>query len=133
MIEIVTIRQKRIFREDLQNNPNVLYLFGDNLKRVGLGGQAFEMRGEPNAFGIATKKSPSHFDEDYFEDSNECVAAVLKEFERLKEFLLTNSKYHTVVIPSDGLGTGLANLTEKAPKLLSLINSKLHSLGKGKF
>ena len=54
------IYQKFIYRSDLKANPSVLYLFGDNLQRVGLGGQAKEMRGEPNAVGIATKKAPDN-------------------------------------------------------------------------
>jgi hypothetical protein len=52
------IYQKYIKREDLRANPTVLYVFGDNEARTGLGGQAKEMRGEPNAVGIATKASP---------------------------------------------------------------------------
>lgn len=43
---------KYIKRQDLKSNPNTQYLFGDNLKRSGFGGQAKEMRGEPNAIGI---------------------------------------------------------------------------------
>jgi hypothetical protein len=53
------LRQKWITRDDLRANPNVLYLFGDNERREGLGGQAKEMRGEPNAIGVRTKASPS--------------------------------------------------------------------------
>jgi hypothetical protein len=37
--------QHRIYRMDLIANPNILYVFGDNTKRVGMGGQAGEMRG----------------------------------------------------------------------------------------
>lgn len=52
---MIVLHQKFIFREDLQANPDVYYLFGDNVERRGLGGQAKEMRGEPNAIGVATK------------------------------------------------------------------------------
>ena len=55
------IYQKRICRDDLRRNPNAVYIFGDNEARTGLGGQAREMRGEPNAMGIATKRSPHEF------------------------------------------------------------------------
>lgn len=62
---MIILRQTRIYRADLAMNPKVLYVFGDNLERKGFGGQAYEMRGEPNAFGIATKRLASH----YFPDS----------------------------------------------------------------
>ncbi len=52
------IFQKFIYREDLKNNQGVIYLFGDNDMRRGRGGQAKEMRGEPNSIGIRVKKSP---------------------------------------------------------------------------
>jgi len=56
---MIIIKQHKIYRKDLKNNPDVLYLFGDNLVQKGFGGQAKEMRGEPNAEGIPTKKLPS--------------------------------------------------------------------------
>ena len=34
-----------IRREDVQANPNKIFVFGDNIMREGLGGQAKEMRG----------------------------------------------------------------------------------------
>jgi len=37
--------QKWIERSDLQNNPEDVYIFGDNYARQGLGGQAKAMRG----------------------------------------------------------------------------------------
>lgn len=53
--------QHRIYRADLRANPDVLYVFGDNEIRRGLGGQAAEMRGEPNAVGVATLRAPGVF------------------------------------------------------------------------
>jgi redox-sensitive bicupin YhaK (pirin superfamily) len=38
-----------------------LFVFGDNLRRTGFGGQAAEMRGEPNAVGIAPGYEQKHF------------------------------------------------------------------------
>ena len=63
------MRQKFITRADLQANPKRLYLFGDNVMRAGLGGQAKEMRGEPNAVGVATKKAPHRGHLAYFTDA----------------------------------------------------------------
>ena len=44
-IEIVKIYKVK----DLKNNPNKIFVFGDNLKRKGEGGQAI-IRGEENAY-----------------------------------------------------------------------------------
>ncbi len=46
-----------IRREDVRAEPDKIFLFGDNLKESGYGGQAKEMRGEANARGIPTKKN----------------------------------------------------------------------------
>lgn len=128
---MLIIKQHRIYRQDLKNNPNLLYIFGDNLDREGLGGQAGEMRGEPNAFGIATKRSISHSSaEDYFfDDQPDAVDIIDEEFDRLHKYLLeTDGDYYAIVLPSDGLGTGLSRLPETAPKLLEYINGKLEEL-----
>ena len=53
---IVYRTDKVITRDKIKENPDVLYLFGDKLLRKGLGGQAKEMRGEPNTLGIVSKK-----------------------------------------------------------------------------
>lgn len=128
---MLIIRQHRIYREDLRNNPTVLYIFGDNLARVGHGGQAKEMRGEPNAFGIATKRRPTHgYKEDYFHDDDWDVEDVInEEFKCLRKHIaFAHKDYVAIVIPSDGIGTGLAKLNVYAPKLLEYINKRLKEL-----
>lgn len=138
---MLLIRQKMIYRSDLQANPNVLYVFGDNLDRVGMGGQAGEMRGEPNAFGIATKRAISHgYPQDYFFDTQEDSFKILKsEFERLHKELSNVyatrlgmpskfKRWKAIVVPSDGLGTGLSRLPETAPKLLAYIDEQIELL-----
>jgi hypothetical protein len=52
------IFQEWITRKDLRENPDKRYVFGDNVERRGYGGQAKEMRGEPNAIGVVTKWAP---------------------------------------------------------------------------
>lgn len=130
---MLVIKQHRIYRKDLQNNPDILYIFGDNLQRMGYGGQAAEMRDEPNAFGIATKRSISHdYPNDYFFDNQRDAKGIIdNEFRRLNLFLLTDEgHYKAIVIPSDGIGTGLSRLPETAPKLLKYIDKKLKELEK---
>lgn len=129
---MLVIKQHRIYRKDLKANPEVLYIFGDNLDRQGLGGQAGEMRGEPNAFGIATKRSPgSNYPNDYFLDEQSDVIPLLeKEFLDLLIHLgeANSPDYKAIVVPSDGIGTGLSQMPEYAPKALGFINLQLTKL-----
>lgn len=106
--------QKFIRRSDLRANPHAWYVFGDNLACQGMGGQAREMRGEPNAFGIPTKRSPAEYLSDSPADYVETVSAWTPEFTYLTQFLLAGG---TVVWPADGIGTGLADLQNRAPRL----------------
>ncbi len=104
------IFQKRIYRADLQANPHVLYVMGDNEGRYGLGGQAGEMRNEPNAIGIATLKAPGVFwtDADRTRQSNVLSADFAPLFTAVEQG-------RTIVLPLDGVGTGLARLEQSAP------------------
>jgi hypothetical protein len=117
------VRRKWITREMLRAEPDTLFVFGDNLKRVGLGGQAKEMRGEPNAIGLPTKRSPW----DYLSDADfgEVEAASRNDIARLAVHIREN---RTVVWPEDGIGTGLAKLQEKAPGIARFYNAVLHGL-----
>lgn len=128
---MIVIRQKMIYRADLQANPHILYVFGDNLQRVGMGGQAGEMRGEPNAFGFATKRDPGMSEDSFFYDDNGAdTDAVFSEFVRIRGVLINRPfAYSGIVVPSDGLGSGLARLNETAPNLYRLINTEILKLG----
>lgn len=114
------IFQHRIYRSDLKNNPNVKYLFGDNEARSGLGGQARECRGEPNAIGIATKSKPSMAKDAFWTDDDyeRCAAIIRSDFGPAIDHLKSGG---IVICPSDGLGTGLSELPERAPRLLEVI------------
>ena len=126
---MLIIKQYRIFRQDIQNNRQVLYVFGDNLERIGFGGQAKEMRGEVNSFGFATKRKVAHGTDDcYFHDGQYDLPEILEEeFKRLCKSIAEND-YHAVVLPLDGIGTGLSKLPEYAPKFLKKINFLLGEL-----
>lgn len=124
---MIVIKQHRIYRVDLRANPKFLYVFGDNLDRKGFGGQAKEIRGEPNAFGIVTKRKAAHGHLDcYLHDyEKDAWAAVDKDFDHLCEVAYD---YWGIILPLDGIGTGLAQLSEYAPNLLKHINEKLEGL-----
>lgn len=108
------ITQKFIFRSDLQANTSVLYLFGDNLVRTGYGGQAKEMRDEPNAVGIATKRAPGRRDQDYFSDDTIEANKDLLDADFMPAYVHVAMR-GLLVIPADGLGTGLSELPTRAP------------------
>jgi uncharacterized phage-like protein YoqJ/uncharacterized protein YeaO (DUF488 family) len=116
--------RERITREDVRAENDKIFLFGDNLKQIGFGGQAKEMRGEPNVVGIPTKKEPANNQTSFFTD---------KEFEANRQAIdqafgkIAPGK--TVVVPKGGIGTGLARLEEKAPRTFAYLNEKLADLG----
>lgn len=114
------IKMKWITREFVREHPDWVFVFGDNEERVGLGGQAKAMRGEPNAIGVATKKAAGHRPQDYWYDSdyNRQIDVVTKDFIPVMKALVQE---RTVVFPKDGIGTGLAKLKENAPNTLQYI------------
>lgn len=124
--------QKIVKRADARRNhdpdhapSNVLYVFGDNIARVGYGGQAGELRDEPNAVGVATKYSPSS----YFGEEPAQVLAQRRVIDEDMKPLFEHVKLGGVVVwPADGIGTGLASLPDKAPSTFEHIEQKLAAL-----
>lgn len=112
-----------ITREDCRRNPDKIFLFGDNLERAGFGGQAKEMRGEVNAIGIPTKKKPSNSPDSFFSDDEfeQNRQAITKAFASIP-------KNKTIVVPAAGLGTGLAKLSQRAPRTFEFLQEKLKEL-----
>jgi hypothetical protein len=115
--------QYRIYVKDLIENPNKVYLFGDNLLGKGKGGQAI-IRDEDNAFGIPTKKKPSTSNDSYFTDNeyDSNIKAINEAIDKIP-------KDKDIVIPREGIGTGLSKLKEKAPKTFNYLQSSLKELG----
>jgi hypothetical protein len=113
IIELPIVRQYRIYCRDLVNNPRVLFIFGDNTRRTGLGGQAGEMRGELNAHGICTCQGPGQpfSDETYSQNCQQIMDDMIRLTERADSF-----DYDIVVFPADGIGTGIADLKASAPR-----------------
>ncbi len=113
--------KKHITRAYVKENLETIFLFGDNMQRTGFGGQAREMRGEPNALGVPTKWSPYTADPAYFSDSD--FTKVRKyidfPFDVAIAWLTTGG---SVCIPTDGFGTGLAKLEQKAPSIKEYID-----------
>jgi len=117
-----------ITREMVRANRDKLFLFGDNLERRGYGGQAAAMRGEPNAIGIPTKKTPTYkpgafFTDLEFDQNKDAIDAAFAEITNA----VTDS-IRAIVIPSNGLGTGRAQLDKRAPRTFEYLQKRLDEL-----
>ena len=122
------MQMKWITRSFVREHRDHIFLFGDNLARRGFGGQAAQMRGEPNAIGIPTKKLPSNDEEAFFTDAEfeQNKAAIDRTFERL--YQMSSTVEQVVVMPSDGLGTGRAQLENRAPLTFAYLQKRLRNL-----
>jgi len=125
----ILYKQRWIERSDLQANPTRIYVFGDNMQRAGYGGQAKAMRDEPNAIGVPTKWSPSMSPKAFFAEadwrSSDVRTAIIEAFRSIREAMASGLD---IVIPADGLGTGLAELPTRAPVIHAFIEQQMKQL-----
>ena len=117
--------QKHFSVEDCNNNPDKIYVFGDNLIHKGKGGQAI-IRDCPNAIGIPTKRLPSMAENAFFNDKREEYAIVTFHITKLFTLKYKNNK-QIFVFPKDGLGTGRAEMNIQSPKLFKYMNKLLNA------
>ena len=116
--------QNRFSIEDCSNHSDRVFIFGDNLIHKGKGGQAI-IRDCHNAYGIPTKRLPSMDSDSFFNDEFDEYEAVKSAIEKL--IVLKHSRREiTFVFPTDGLGTGLAQMKTKSPKLFKYMNEQLN-------
>lgn len=115
--------KKFITRQDLKDNPNWLFVFGDNIVGQGYGGQARQMRGEQNAVGIPTKYNPNMHPHSFFDNTHDDLEYWWKKSKPITEKLKDHHDRGGIIIwPLDGIGTGLAKLDKCAPLILEAIN-----------
>lgn len=109
-------------------NQNFIFIFGDNDIGKGKRGQAM-IRDSKNAFGVPTKKIPAWSPNAYYTDAEleENKNKIMGAIEKIKDELKTN-KYEGIMLPKDGLGTGLADLPNKAPLTFAYLNQQLDEL-----
>ena len=102
--------------------PEMLVIFGDNIQEEGMGGQAAQCRGEPNAFGIPVKWAPARTPNAFFDDGDiiQVGRLITGKFQDVRDRLLHGKD---VAYPFSGIGTGLARLESTAPKIMSLVHS----------
>lgn len=114
-----------------------VFVFGDNTKGFGKGGQAI-IRDEPNAFGVPTKRLPSMAANAFFEEGNgDDLNYVLDALANLWGLLRGDPgegvKEVTVIIPvnSDGkvsLGLERAELPQRAPSIYATIEQHVQEM-----
>lgn len=97
-------------------NPDKFFVFGDNARLSGYGGQARAMRGEENAIGIVTKLAPVMTDKAFFSDEDFDVFLRINAapFTFIETILKRGA---TVYVSKAGIGTGLAQLETRAPTI----------------
>lgn len=116
-------------RKLVEQYPMTTFVFGDNTKRVGMGGQAC-IRPCENTLGVATKVNPGGAEADFFEEGNALhMRHVARDLLELEQHM-ADSKTACLVLPClnlpglpSSLGCGLAQLPHRAPTLYAMINS----------
>ena len=118
---MAVIFRKHIACKDIRKLGPALRVRRQSLERKGYGGQARECRGEPNAIGIPTQRAPSMRESAFFSDADyELWAESTKAaWNTLRDAVLEG---RTVVFPKAGLGTGLAQLAERPPRIKAAID-----------
>ena len=118
---------KRYSREMVRSRPEAWFVFGDNMERRGRGGQAAACRDEPNTIGIPTKWFPHTGEQAYFSDADFDLVEphICGAVAQIRAHLMAG---HTVVLPEDGIGTGLARLGEKAPAIATHLQELMDGL-----
>ncbi len=102
-----------------------IFVYGDNLKRTGKGGQAV-IRELPNSIGLVTKKEPSNNLDAFFNDSEIELNSkfILKDILEIK---LKQILGEQLIFSSGGYGTGLSKMPEKAPNTFLYLNELLQN------
>lgn len=113
------------FEEELntkicEENGNKIFVFGDNLLKKGMAGQAV-IRNMPNAYGIPTKRAPSMHQNSFFSDKADEMDSVVSALRKL--YVIAQKTGRTVVFPYNGLGTGLAEMDVHSPKIFEKMNT----------
>jgi hypothetical protein len=93
-----------IDKEYLRNNPNHIFVFGDNLLRRGKAGAA-ALRDEPNTYGFITKKYPSNRDDAFYKPM-EYRKVFSEELAKLDKYIKSNPDK---IFLLSKVGAGLAN------------------------
>ena len=93
-----------VTKEFLDQNPNVIFVFGDNTIRQGMGGAA-KLRFHPQSYGFITKILPDNKDSSFYMIEN-YRDVFHEERHKLSNFIAKNPNKEFYI---SKLGSGLAN------------------------
>lgn len=115
-----------ITRNDVQDNPSVLFLFGDNDARDGDKGLAKEVRDEENAVGIRLKWNPGTETSSYFDDEDfESITQMIdQDLDPVVDHLNSGG---IVVLPAGGLFP-MALVKRRSPRIAEYVEERLQAL-----
>jgi len=103
--------------EICEKNPDMFFVFGDNLLEQGKAGQAV-IRDCDNAFGIPTKRAPCMKENCFFSDRVDELLAIQNSL----MFLYGVNQALNIAWPKAGIGTGLAELEKRSPVINKILN-----------
>lgn len=125
MSELQTLVSRKMSVEQCRINYDVLFIFGDNLEREGMGGQAI-IREQINSVGIVTKKKSSMTDDSFFKDEEfeQNCKYIDEDIEKIKKYAIEkNMKAYGFSF--FGIGTGLSSMQTKCPKTFCYLSIQL--------
>lgn len=110
-----------------KQQPQSLFVFGDNALHRGKGGQAI-IRDCENAVGFITKYKPTWESDAFLTDTSITrLEAWITGFDATIFTLLVTQNYTGIVLPKDGVGTGRAKLAQSSPLCFSRIQEYFQS------
>jgi hypothetical protein len=117
-------------RAEVEQNPTELYVFGENdinqFSQQKQDQTQAVIRGLKNAIGVRTCSAPGtgYIDTNYTTN----VQNINKDFKAIEtRFKNSNGKYKQVVFPGDGLGTGVAQLPQNAPRTDAYLKQRIQT------
>ncbi len=123
MAEIPT----RITRNFIREHKNIIFVFGDTLHHDGAGGQAYEARGEVNAYSVPVKKAKCFNDYSaFFTDSDFEWLNKPKIDEAISLIFEASKGKQIVCFPK--LGKGWNELQVRAPRTYAYLMGELKKL-----
>lgn len=106
-------------------NPDKIFVFGDNYTRYGKRGQAV-IRDCKNTYGIPTKLRPTMDDDAFLNDALQFKYS--SDLVCWADELLTLAQSHTLVFPIGGIGTGLSQMPTRCPQCFQSLSKVLEQL-----
>ncbi len=117
----------RITRNFIREHKNIIFIYGDTIYHDGSGGQAYEARGESNAYPVPVKRAKCFNDvSSFFNDKDfECIN---KSVIDRAISLITEASKGKQVVCFPKIGQGWNELQVRAPRTYAYLMSELKKL-----